>query len=131
MSDAIPVLEGTAKIRECPPNRCSSCFGQQPDVRHVDFGANWEGPAFRDEKVAGGQWQHSDDLVLCQNCLTVGLGALGLELAGPAAARAEQLESENQNLRDRLAAALSYIDEVEREQRARASLIDQLSERDG
>ncbi len=127
MSDPVPTLEGTPKIRECQPERCSSCYGQYPDRRHVDFGADWEGPAFKDDSVAGGLWQHADNLILCEDCLERGIDALGFQLDKRAGEQAKLLEAENQNLRDRLAAAMTYIDQAEQEQRARASLVEQLT----
>jgi hypothetical protein len=38
-----------AQIRLCsPPAACSSCYGQYPQRRHVDFGASWDGRAHND-----------------------------------------------------------------------------------
>ncbi len=47
------------------PVRCSACFNQQPDLRHVDMDASCD-RGYGDEAAVKIAY---DDLVLCENCV--------------------------------------------------------------
>jgi hypothetical protein len=86
------------KLTETPPVRCSACFGQYVERRHVDFEAAWEGPTFK-EGVAGedGEVRNSilvsvDDLILCEDCLRAAAALIGLKDPDEVAEYAEGLE---------------------------------------
>jgi hypothetical protein len=69
-----------AQIRLCsPPAACSSCYGQYPQRRHVDFGASWDGPVLNDGSDERFIIRASlDELILCEDCLRRGAEQLGL-----------------------------------------------------
>ena len=126
---SVPVLDGTPKIRvaEIPPAYCASCHGQYPDRRHVDFGANYEGPSFHNDNVAGGQWQSVDDLIICEDCFLEAMSRLGYEPASRVNEHVAMLERENEQLRNRMEQALGYIEQVDQEQKSRKALIEALT----
>lgn len=72
-------------LSETPPPRCSSCNLQRPDMAHVDFEAAWDGPVIEDGIIGvDGEKTHTlrtsiDELVICEECLTVGGRLVGLE----------------------------------------------------
>jgi hypothetical protein len=73
------VSEGKIKLAERPPTYCSSCFGQQPQARHVDFGAYWDGPVIEPRNTENATEQvQIDDLVICEDCLIRAASLLGL-----------------------------------------------------
>jgi hypothetical protein len=101
-----------AKIRVAvnPPTHCSSCFTQDPSKLHVDFGAAWDGPTFRDDVAGAPLVVTVDDLVVCEDCLATA----ALLLPGDkTAALVAGLEEENVGLRERLEGALRYIAKLE------------------
>lgn len=55
------------------PPRCSGCFLQKTEERHVDFESAYDGPY-----VPGAPPVSIDDLVLCETCLTNGAREIGL-----------------------------------------------------
>lgn len=61
------------RLAESTPILCSSCYGQYPDRRHVDFEAAWDGP------VVGSEFKMSvDDLILCEDCVRQAAKLIGL-----------------------------------------------------
>jgi hypothetical protein len=86
------------KIPDTPPVRCSSCFGQYVERRHVDFEAAWEGPTFKEGIVGeGGEIENGilvsvDDLIICEDCLKAAAALLGLKDPDELAEYAETLE---------------------------------------
>lgn len=101
----------TSKIRlaETPPTHCASCYAQDVEIAHVDFGAAYDGPTFHQEVAGGIQAVPVDDLVICERCLRDAVACLP---------RADDellhgLEEENIGLRERLQAALRYIAKLE------------------
>lgn len=94
-------------LLETPPVRCSGCWGQYPERRHVDFESHWEGPTFR-EGVMGEDGEVSntinvsiDDLILCEDCLRVAAKLIGLVDPDEVAEYAEQLEKRADELLER------------------------------
>jgi hypothetical protein len=72
------------RLAETPPTHCSSCFGQYPERRHVDFQAAWDGPVIHDgvmtdDGVTNRIPVSIDELVICEECLTHGAKLLGLK----------------------------------------------------
>ena len=65
MADAATMTDA-AQIRfaEAPPAMCSSCFGQYPHRKHIDFGASWDGPVLQ-----GAHPVSIDELILCETCV--------------------------------------------------------------
>lgn len=124
-TDTAPPVESIGKIRlaETPPVRCSSCYGQYPERRHVDFGAAYDGPTFpAGDEVAGGKVQTIDDLVICDECLTAAATLLGLEDPGDTRAHVAEVEGQAEELRERLHGALAYIERLEQAAEARGTL---------
>lgn len=54
---------------------CSSCFNQQPELRHVDFKAACDRGYGNDEAIKIAM----DDLILCENCVKEACMVLGIE----------------------------------------------------
>ena len=83
------------------PPFCAACYGQKPEMRHVDFEAAYDGPVVNPEddiKMA------VDDLILCEECLRSAAQRLGY---GP-------IDSDYQNqLEDRLLSALDRATKAE------------------
>lgn len=121
---AAPVAAvGKVRLTETPPVRCSSCFGQYPDRRHVDFGAAWDGPTVApDPGVVGGKAQAIDDLIICDECVTVAAGLLGLEDPGDTRRHVAEVEAQADELRERLHGAMDLVAKLEEAAAARATL---------
>jgi hypothetical protein len=118
--------ETAAKVRlaDPPPPRCSSCYGQYPDRKHVDFGADYDGAVF--ETPGENRSVYTvDDLILCDGCMANGVRALGWALEDPERTRA--LEARVQNLSDQLDGALRHIKLADEEHRSREQLARQLN----
>jgi hypothetical protein len=87
-------------IAEPAPPRCSGCFQQKPQERHVDFGAAYDGPVVpAAENVAGLVGHVIDDLILCETCITEAAQLVGLGNAAALTAERDQLEAGNRELR--------------------------------
>lgn len=54
------------KLANPNPSHCSACFNQQPDKKHIDFEAAWDGPVLDSESLVK---QVIDDLYICEDCL--------------------------------------------------------------
>jgi Asp-tRNA(Asn)/Glu-tRNA(Gln) amidotransferase A subunit family amidase len=96
-----------ARIRAVSPAPayCSGCFGAKPLMRHVDFGAAWDGPMLplpADANVVGVVGHSIDDLVLCEECIATAAKILGLEDVALVRAERDQLETANDELHGRL-----------------------------
>lgn len=99
--------EPDVSLLEVPPVRCSACWGQYPERRHVDFESHWEGPTWR-EGIAGedGEILNSitlslDDLILCEECLTTAAKLIGLVKPDEVSQHAEELERQLAELVER------------------------------
>jgi hypothetical protein len=88
---------------------CSSCFNQQPEVRHVDFDAACDRGYGKAEAVQIAY----DDLVLCENCLREGMMVLGIEDSAFLKAENEDLIRKLDVERKRRVQAQRYSDTME------------------
>lgn len=79
------------------PAYCSACFSQNPQLRHVDFDAAWDGPVLDHES---GIKQVIDDLILCEECIGAAARLLGYVPASD-----DKMAAENQRLRTELTAS--------------------------
>lgn len=93
------------------PVKCSSCFGQYPDRPHVDFESAYDGPQIDPENPRRG---HIDWLVICSDCIQAAAGFLPEERDA-----LEQLRQENESVKQALAEADNYIDQLESAHSAR------------
>jgi hypothetical protein len=120
-------MPDAAKIRlaDTPPAACSSCFGQYPDRRHVDFGASWDGP-FLTGQVTGATTVSIDDLVICDGCLTIAARELGLVEPGEMKQALMDAAAAQETLAERLYGALRYIQTLEQTVNARDDLEEKL-----
>lgn len=59
-----------------PPAVCAACFNSKPGKRHVDLGAAYDGPAFRDD---AGVAQSVDDNIVCEDCIREAARLLSLD----------------------------------------------------
>jgi hypothetical protein len=110
------------RLAQPAPPHCSACFGAKPNMRHVDFGAAWDGPMLPALEGAIGVVAHSiDDLVICEECLRTGGKIVGLTDNSELEAANAQLEAANAQLHAR-------IEQYEREQKAVESLRAALNE---
>lgn len=119
----VPDTGARIRVADTPPTHCSSCFGQYPNLRHVDMGAAWDGPAFSPDgaEVAGGTPVTIDELVLCENCVKD--AAVQLELTDEDTRRhVQEVEASNEELRERLLGATGYIRKLEDAVEARGKL---------
>lgn len=71
-SETFPETVGKMRLLDTPAH-CASCYLQETDVRHVDFGASYDGPV-----LEGSIKVTIDDLVLCENCLRTAVQLLGI-----------------------------------------------------
>jgi hypothetical protein len=72
------------RLADTPPVQCSACGLQRPDRQHVDFDAAWDGPVVEGGLATGdgvvrGPAVSIDELVICDECLTVAGRLIGLE----------------------------------------------------
>lgn len=63
---------------------CSSCFGQYPQRRHIDFESSWDGPVIKDG-IMGENGEISqrvpvsiDELIVCEDCIEAAAKMLGM-----------------------------------------------------
>jgi hypothetical protein len=80
------------RIADPPPAVCSACHNSQPELRHVDFDAEYDGPV-----IGGGPEARGiavDDLILCERCIRDAGRLVGLEPIGDTAATIEALQSQ-------------------------------------
>jgi hypothetical protein len=76
---------------------CANCFGQYLDRRYVEFPAAFDGPVVNQIAVVsapGVEPVAIDDLVLCEECVKVAAGMLGLERPSDLTQRVLELEAE-------------------------------------
>lgn len=95
------------RLAEVGPTYCSSCFAQNPDKQHVDFGAYYDGPV-----LDGAKQSQIDDLILCEDCLREAAGLI----PGPSAADKERMDrvvEENETLKLANAGQAAYIERLE------------------
>ena len=62
------------KLANPNPPYCSSCFGQKPEMAHVDFESYWDGPIIQGKSFK----QPIDDLIICRDCLVAAGLMVGL-----------------------------------------------------
>jgi hypothetical protein len=95
------------RVAEVAPPACSSCFQQNVDEPHVDFGAYWDGPV-----LDGAKAMQIDDLVICRTCLAEAVRVLpGIDEVGKE--RLERLVEENAVLRAANEGQAVYIGKLE------------------
>jgi hypothetical protein len=114
-----------AKIRlaDKPPVACASCGGQYTDRTHVDFGAAWDGPMLSaGDDTAGVIGVSVDDLVICDECLTAGARLLGLVDPDKVKGELEALAAQHEQVTERLAGAMAYINRLEAASQEREKL---------
>lgn len=123
------------KLADIPPVVCSSCYGQYPDRRHVDFESAWDGPTFaQGVTIAEGVTRTNltvavDDLFLCENCIRDAGRLVGLEPAGDMQARLEEQAGKVRELSERLAGQADYIGKLEAAAESRGRLEERLGVR--
>jgi hypothetical protein len=111
------------QLAEPAPPRCSACFQQKPQERHVDFGASYDGPVVPSaENVAGLVGHVIDDLILCETCITEAAQLVGLGNAAALTAERDQLEAGNRELRAKLAGFEDYAAKLETALQAKPNL---------
>lgn len=116
------------KLTDIPPYVCSSCGGQYPERRHVDFQAAWDGPTFREGvAVAEGDVRTNltvaiDDLIICENCLRDAGMLVGLDDAHVLHGRFDVAQEKIRDLSERLAGQADYIAKLEAAAAARGRL---------
>jgi hypothetical protein len=117
-----------AKIRlaDKPPVACASCHGQYVDRRHVDFGAAYDGPMLPNEEVAGGNMVSVDDLIVCEDCLKTAAAVIGLSDPADVQGELDQMVAQHEQVTERLAGAMAYINRLESANRERDTLEDAL-----
>lgn len=109
-------LQPLAKIRlaERPPVACSSCNGQYTDRRHVDFGAAYDGPVLPSgAETRGVVGIAVDDLIVCDECLTAAARLIGMEDATQSREAMDALTARAEEMSERLAGAIAYINRLE------------------
>lgn len=96
------------RLTDTPPVRCSACFGQYVDRRHVDFEVAWEGPTFN-EGIAGRDGEITntiavsvDDLIICEECMKAAGKLLDLEESDVLLENMEQVERQRDELLERV-----------------------------
>jgi hypothetical protein len=99
------------------PAFCSACFNQQPDKRHIDFDAAWDGPVI---DAQNGMKQTIDDLVICQVCIESAARILGWVPASEDDTSAKLLRLEGE-LRE---ARKVRAEQADRLERIRASIVE-------
>lgn len=100
--------EGKIKLAQRPPTYCSSCFGQHPQERHIDFGSYWDGPVVQPrDTITGTEQVQIDDLVICENCIKRAAAVLGL-------VNAPDLVEENRTLAAKLRRTLQRNSDLAR-----------------
>lgn len=99
--------------------RCASCFSQNTERRHVDMGAAYDGPTFPDPDVQGFAVESIDSLILCEDCVRLAAGCLGMvEPDGR-----KEIKAELAAALERLEGAKAYIQAAERADDQRKLLI--------
>jgi hypothetical protein len=104
----VEAVANKIRLAEHAPPACASCFSQQPDMPHVDFGAYFDGPV-----LDGAKHIQVDDLVICEQCLTEAASILGL--------------TSNAKLEERIQRAAQRLGESEARNEAQAKHIADLT----
>jgi hypothetical protein len=110
-------------LTETPPVKCSSCFQQQPQARHVDFSAFWDGPVFNGP-TEGVVKTVIDDLILCEDCITHAAHLVGLDDVEREREEIQRLKKVETDLRKQLTLALSGGQKLEQAQADIAELVE-------
>jgi hypothetical protein len=98
-------------VRVVNAAHCAACFCSKPDVPHVDFNSDYDGPTLLD---ASGQRQQIDELIVCQDCLREAFQALELS-ANPTG----ELERELHEARSEVQRWRAYAEGLEDAQASR------------
>lgn len=109
-------MAGRIHLAAVPPPFCAACHNPKPQSRFVDFDAAFEGPSFAagdDAGVTGGGPVTSDELVICEECLTFAAAELGLGNVEEALEQAAGLAGELERMSDRLAVQAAHIEALE------------------
>lgn len=114
-----PEHVGKMKLVDGGTPYCVSCYLQQPEVRHVDFAAAFDGPM-----VAEGATKVSiDDLIVCETCLRDAVKLLGI--TGDVEEVQDELRLErqqNMELRERVNGLVDYNGKLEQAVAAKEDL---------
>lgn len=108
------------KLTEFAPPHCSSCYGQDPQVSHVDFEAAYDGPVFTGGVAIGNGEivnhlpSQIDELIVCEKCLRLAAAMIGMADPGEQGERLVAAEAEADNLRERLEGFGEYTGRLER-----------------
>lgn len=115
-------------LAETPPVACASCYGQYPDLRHVDFGAAFDGPVLNqtDVLVSGMTNVQIDDLIICEECLRAAAALIGLAEHDQMRELLDDMRARNDELAERLEGALALIDAKEKTEAQRETLMEQI-----
>lgn len=108
------------RLTEVAPPYCSSCFTQKPRMRHIDFGAVYDGPVIRSEE--GLTLHQIDDLIICQSCLEVAGRLIGLGHIEKVQAELQNAIAENDELMERCRGYQAYIEAQESANKLRDQL---------
>ena len=110
-------------LAEVPPAFCAACYSAKPQLRHVDFGAAYEGPTFAasdmEHPVVGGLVVTVDDLIVCEECLALAAKVIGLGDATELTTQLEDAQATIDRLSDQLAKQAEYSASLEQTLAAR------------
>lgn len=116
--------QGVRKIHiaEVNPPRCSSCYSQKPDLRHVDFSAYYDGPVVPAAEGEGVVQVAIDDLVICEQCLKEAAELVGMGDTEREREEIQRLRYELEAAAEREAAAVRLVSQLEKAAEARDEL---------
>jgi hypothetical protein len=107
------------RLAEPAPAACSACHLSQPNLRHVDFQAAYDGPMFpggvagADGEITDAVPVSIDDLIICERCLCAAAAHVGLSDPGEMLAELEQLHAANQTIAEKVRGLEQYIGRLE------------------
>lgn len=96
------------KLVPAPP-RCSGCFLQKTEERHVDFEASYDGPV-----IEGAPRVVIDELILCEACLTLAARQIGLGDVAAVEQEVALVANELRDTQDVLAQANATVEALRR-----------------
>lgn len=89
--DVEPETIGKMRLVDGGTPYCASCYQQQPEMRHIDFGAAFDGPT-----LEGATKVMIDDLIVCETCLRTAVALIGI--TGDVEELQDELRLANQQL---------------------------------
>jgi hypothetical protein len=107
------------RVAETAPAACSACYLAQPELRHVDFEAAWDGPMFpdgvanADGEIADHVPVSIDDLIICEHCLCAAAAHVGMADPDQTLAELEQLRDVNQTIAEKNRGLEDYVATLE------------------